>query len=39
MEGYYNVSGSHDAFDDFDIEGKIAYDEVKKKQNDAKTKV
>ena len=38
MEGYYNISGPQDAFDDFDIEGKIAFDEIGKKRNEAKFK-
>jgi len=30
MEGYFNVSGAHNAFDDFDIEGKKSFDIVEK---------
>lgn len=39
MEGYFNVSGSHNAFDDFDIEGKKSFDKVEKKANNFNSKV
>lgn len=37
MEGYYNISGSHNAFDDFDIEGKKSFDDIDK-QTESKFK-
>lgn len=34
MEGYFNVSGSLNAFDDFDIEGKKSFDDIQNQHND-----
>lgn len=39
MEGYFNVSGAHNAFDDFDIEGKKSFDMVEKNNTNFSPKV
>lgn len=39
MEGYTNISGNHEDFDDLDIEGRITLDEWNCNNEDSRIKV